>query len=344
MSEALIKIYRGNLIENIYRGDISIVNREGNSIYSLGKKQKITYWRSAAKPIQVLPVIYSGASQKYKFTDQEIAILTASHNGEKKHVQLVYSILDKINLREKDLQCGICPPAHKPTANDLHKKGIHIGPIYNPCSGKHAAQLALCQYFGWGIHDYYYIEHPVQQMILDVIANVTEFPKEKIYIGIDDCGVPVFGLPIKYMANAYTRIANWELLPQKYREAAQKIFLSMMVNPYIVGGTDRFDTDLMRVSNGNLIAKSGADGVFCIGIRDEKGIPGLGITIKMESGNMKFLPMAVIRILDQLTILSKEQIHKLKKYLPPDILNYRNEKVGHFDSDFKLKNCNIKNK
>jgi L-asparaginase II len=337
MSEVVIKIYRGNLIENLYRADVSIVKKTGDSIYLLGNEQKLTYWRSAAKPVQVLPVVYSGAYQKYGFTDQELAIMTASHNGEEKHIKLVYSILNKINLSESDLKCGICPPVHRPTADYLKKNGIEITPVYNPCSGKHVAQLSLCKYYGWSITDYYSVNHPVQQMILDVVGNISEYPKEKIYLGIDDCTVPVFGIPIKNMSNAYARIANWELLAKKYKQAARKVFSSMVNNPDIIGGTDRFDTDLMKISGGNLVAKSGADGVFCIGIRNEKQKFGLGITIKMESGNMKFLPMAVIRILEQIKILSGEQVKKLKKYIPLDILNYRNEKIGYIISDFKLK-------
>ena len=131
----------------------------------------------------------------------------------------------KINLDENFLQCGICLPIHIPTANALKKSKIPLSPVYNPCSGKHAAMLALCQFFGWSVRDYFRPEHPVQQMILDDIAAVCQYPREKIYIGVDDCGVPVFGLPIQYMSNAYLRIANWEVLPVKYRKAAQKIFL-----------------------------------------------------------------------------------------------------------------------
>ena len=89
MSEVLIKIYRGNLIENIYRGYIAIVNKKGNPIFSVGDNKKITYWRSAAKPIQVMPVIYSGAADKYKLTEKEIAILTSSHSGEDEHIKLI---------------------------------------------------------------------------------------------------------------------------------------------------------------------------------------------------------------------------------------------------------------
>jgi len=334
MSEVLVKIYRGNLVENIYRGDITIVDRKGRLIFSVGDSKKITYWRSAAKPIQVLPVIYSGAADKYGLTEKEIVIMTSSHSGQEKHIKLIYSILSKIGLNEGDLLCGAYPAFYKSTAESLPQNKVNVKSIYNPCSGKHIAQLTLCQYYGWGINDYYKLKHPVQQMILNVVAKMTEYPKERIYLGIDGCGVPVFGLPIKNMSYAYERMVNWEILDSEYQQASKRIVMSMTKYPEIVGGTGRFDTDLIRVSEGKLLAKSGADGVFCIGVRNENG---MGITIKMESGNMKLLPLVVVQILYQLKILSTEKLNKLKKYCPLWVKNYRNEKVGKFISDFKLR-------
>ncbi len=263
--------------------------------------------------------------------------MASSHNGEEKHIELIYKILDKIGLDEGNLLCGAYPAFRKSANDSFIQDKTKANPIYNPCSGKHVAQLTLCQYYGWRINDYYKLEHPVQQMILEIIAEVTGYPKKEIYLGIDNCGVPVFGLPIKNMSYAYARLVNWKKLPPEYQLAAKRIVMSMIEYPEIVGGTDRFDTDLMRISEGKLLAKSGADGVFCIGVRNNNNNKGIGITVKMESGNMKFLPLVVIRILDQLKILSKEKLNQLKKYCPSWVKNYRNEIVGEFISDFKLR-------
>ena len=83
-------------------------------------------------------------------------------------------------------------------------------------------------------------------------------------MGIDSCGVPVFGLPIKNVSYAYTRLVNWKSLFSEYQQSAKRIVMSMIKNPEIVGGIGRFDTDLMRISKGKLLAKSGADGVFVL--------------------------------------------------------------------------------
>ena len=332
MANILIKKIRGNLVENLYCGDIAIVDYKGNTISSVGNDKKITYWRSAAKPIQVIPVIYSGATDKFNFTDREIAIMASSHNGEEIHIDLIYKILDKLDLDEEALLCGIHPPFYKPAADYLYKNKIPISPVYNPCSGKHIAQLALCRHFGWRTNNYYKKEHPVQQMILEIITKISEYPNEKIFLGIDGCGVPVFGLPIKNMSLAYARIANWKSLNVEYQQAAKRIFESMTKYPEIIGGTKRFDTDIMKILGDKLIAKSGADGIFCIGTRN-----GVGITVKMESGNMKLLPAVIINILTQLKMLTKEQLDQLRKYYLLDVKNCRNEIVGKFVLDFQLK-------
>ena len=153
-------------------------------------------------------------------------------------------------------------------------------------------------------------------------------------MGIDSCGVPVFGLPIKNMSYAYTRLVNWKSLSSEYQQSAKRIVMSMIKNPEIAGGIGRFDTDLMRISKGKLLAKSGADGVFCIGVFNERG---MGITIKMESGNMKFIPLVVAKVLHKLNILSKEKLNQLEKHYPLWVKNYRNEKVGKFIPDFELR-------
>jgi len=110
-------------------------------LYSIGDYDKITYWRSAAKPIQVLPILLYEVHKKYQFTDQEIVIMASSYNVEEKHIRLILSMLDKINLTERDLKCGMPFSVNRSTAVEYHKnkKGVKFSPIYNPCSGKHAA-------------------------------------------------------------------------------------------------------------------------------------------------------------------------------------------------------------
>lgn len=332
MPEVLAKVYRSNLVESIHYGDLAIVDKYGNNVTSIGNSDYITYWRSAAKPFQALPVIFSGAAEKYGLEKEELAIMGASHNGEKEHVEVVEGILNKIGLDKSALLCGIHSPYHKPTAKLLYRSGEDPSELHNNCSGKHAGLLTLCQYYGWSIEDYLKPEHPVQQLILDVISEITDYPREKIYLGIDGCGVVVFGLPIKNMSYAYARLANPETLPEKYQEAAKIITKSMEDHPFFVAGSDRFNTKLMEVSKNKLVAKMGAEGVFCIGVHGD-----VGITLKISDGNSRAVPPVIVEILSQLGILNEKEIEQLQKYHKPDVLNNHKDKVGYIEPVFNIK-------
>jgi L-asparaginase II len=331
LSEILVNVYRNNLIESIHRGDIAAVNEKGQNIFSFSNHEKITYWRSAAKPVQALPVVFSGAYEKYNLSEKELAVICSSHNGEQEHVDAVLSILDKIGLDESALLCGVHPPLHNKTARSIWRKGDEPRAVHNNCSGKHAGLLTLCKYYGWSINDYYKPEHPAQRLILETIAEVSTYSEEDIILGVDGCGVVVFGLPLIKMAYTYYCLANSDCLVPKYQEAAKLIVKSMEKYPEMIGGTDRFNTDLMKVTGNKLFAKMGAEGVFCLGIHDK-----LGIAVKIEDGNFRAIPPVVIEILSQLNILSKEEEEKLSKYHYPDIYNHHKKIVGRIEADFNL--------
>lgn len=320
-----------NLLKVSIGGDIVVVTTDERITYYSGSRDKVTYWRSAAKPIQALPVIFSGAAEKYGLTPEEIAIMAASHSGENLHVETVKGILNKIGLDESALKCGVHPPVHKETARNIWMKGGKVSPLHNNCSGKHAGLLTLCQFYGWSIDDYLNQDHPLQRLLLEVISDITGVPESDIELGVDGCGVVVFGLPLKNMAYAYARLANPEYLPSKYRKAARHIVESMTSYPEMVGGSERFNTDLLTVAGDKLVAKSGAEGVFCIGV-----FGGPGVAVKIEDGNSRGIPPVVINLLKQLNLLTPEEIAKMRKYHKPAVKNNRKEKVGFIKPVFTL--------
>ncbi len=330
--EKLVNVYRGKLVESIHYGHIAVVDINGKDLACLGDRELITYWRSAAKPFQTLAVITTGAACEYSLTEPELAIMSASHNGEEEHTTVVEGILKKLNLNETVLQCGIHPPYYKPAARELCERGIKPGPIHNNCSGKHAGILAICQKMGWSIDDYNNPEHPVQQLLLNIVAEITDYPREKIYTGVDGCGVVVFGLPIRNMAYAYARLANPDLLPPQYRDAALKVINSMKNYPHLVGGTERFNTDLLQVTGNKLVAKSGAEGLFCIGVHQK-----IGLTLKIADGNSRAIPPVVIELLSQLGLLKPGEKQKLRKHHYPEVINNHQASVGRIEPVFELK-------
>lgn len=331
MYKELVNVYRGELVESIHNGAIAVVAPDGELIASVGQPKDKTYWRSAAKPIQAIPLVADGVAEYYGFTNQEIAVISASHSGEEIHIELVRSILDKIGLDETALKCGTHYPYNKKAKEKLVSASKEPTEIYNNCSGKHSGLLSLCQYNGWDIDNYFSLEHPLQQSLLKYIALLTGVKKNAIITGEDGCGVVVYGLPITKMARAYARLANPEYLPADLEPAVARIRDAMIENPEVVGGTGRFNTDLMKVAGEYLVAKGGAEGVFSLGIKG-----GPGITIKIGDGNKRAIPPVIMELLAEFIDLSKEEQNSLSEYRKPIVTNHREHKVGKIVPTFEL--------
>ncbi|MEA1993397.1 MAG: asparaginase [Euryarchaeota archaeon] len=326
MSEILVRVYRGDLVESVHRGSAAVVSKKGELLYSVGDPYHITYMRSSAKPLQALPVVESGALEEYGINKRELATIVASHSGEDTHIKAVRSILDKIGLDESYLRCGTHMPYATEAKKKLFREGKDPTPIYNNCSGKHAGMLLLSKMKEYPLDSYYKPDHPLQREVLRTIKHITRH--EDIQIGIDGCGVPVFGMPLYNMALGFARFGN----PVDLKEtAASRIKNAMQRYPEQVAGTDRFDTDLMKATK-KLISKAGAEGVHCIALLND----GIGIAMKIDDGGSRARAPAMMQILKKMDVLDKEELKKLEKYRNPKNKNHHGDIVGRIVSAFDL--------
>jgi len=332
MSVKLIEVTRGDIVESIHRGDVAVVNYKGDLLYYAGNPRKVTYIRSAAKPIQALNVVLSSAYRQFGISLKEIAVMCASHYGEDFHRETVENILAKIGLNKESILSGSVPSLSKEVALIQAWNNQQPDPLFNDCSGKHSGFLAVCRKKGYSVENYIEPEHPVQKEILDIISQVCQYPKEKIYLGIDGCSVPVHAFPLFNMALGYARLARPDNFQSDFEEASEIIFKAMNQYPEMIAGTNGFCSELIRNTNGKLIGKVGAEGVYCIGLKNE----GIGIALKIEDGSMNRIPPAVIKILDDLDVLTKDELKALQKYSPMDNLNDKNMNVGEISANFKL--------
>ena len=332
MSEILVEVRRGPLAENLLRGNAAIVGAGGQLQYRVGDPDYFTYMRSTAKPLQASAAVECGAIDHFKLTEEELAIMCGSHSGDQYHVEVLEAILAKIGLSEADYTLG----ADLSFAEDLRRQRLaaHIEPrkIFNNCSGKHACMLAICRYMGWDYHDYQRADHPVQQLIRKTVAKYAELPADKLTIGVDGCGVPVFAMPLSRMALAYHNLANPTFLPVGRAMAASRITEAMTRYPQMVAGYGRFCTELMLATHGRIIGKLGADGVYCAAVLGED----LALALKMEDGNMAAMPLAVMRILQQLQLLSAAEQESLARFSAYDNYNCQGDKVGETRAVFEL--------
>lgn len=332
MSEELLHVFRGAMVENIHRGDIVIVDYKGKITATVGDARKLTYFRSAAKPFLALNVILSGAAVHYGFNDRELAIMCASHRGEEYHVQVLESIVEKIGLKIESLHCGITEPFSKPAATKIYRENQSITPLHCNCSGKHLGMLSVCKYKGYPMESYYTIGHPVQQDGLTILEKFTGVNKQEIIVGIDGCTVPVHGIPLYNMALAYARFANPSLMGSEYVAAVNRLSNAIIANTDMLSGKKAFCTELMTAGNGDIIGKVGADGVYCISLPKQ----GLGIAVKIEDGDTRSGHIVAANTLRKMGLLDPQQLVYLKKYLQAPVSdNYKNE-VGKFEAIFDL--------
>ena len=331
MSVELLHYTRGKYVENIHRGDAVCVGVDGNIIDKVGNAHLPMFWRSAAKPFQLLQFVKLGGVEKYNLTQQELAILASSHSGEDIHVETVKSILHKLGLTEKVLNCGSARPMSGKAFKELVKNNLKPSALHNPCSGKHSAIIALCQLLNIPVEDYIKPDHEAQKIIHQIVAMSAGISEDELDIGIDGCGVPVFYLPLDKMAYAYARLmnaeeGNWG----EYTEAAIKIRDAMCAYPQMVSGTGRIDKAVAEVTNGRVLAKIGADAVYCLASRELKS----GMAFKIEDGSYAAVTPMVIAMLKHFNYINEEEYNKLLSMYPPVLKNHRGDIIGEIKAVF----------
>jgi L-asparaginase II len=194
--------------------------------------------------------------------------------------------------------------------------------------------LALAAALGVPAHNYHLHEHPVQQQMLATVAQMAGIASERIILSVDGCGVPVFGLPLARLAAAYALLGTPdERLSAERAAACRRIVAGIRAHPFLLAGTDRFDTALIEATGGRIIGKMGAEGVFALTIPDER----FGLAVKIEDGSLRALYPAVVEALRQAGVLSQEELLRLQRFHRPAVRNWRNEIVGSIEPDFTLR-------
>ncbi len=340
MDEApvVVEVTRGRLVESRHRAMIVACDPRGRVRFGLGDVGFVTYLRSAAKPIQVLPLVSSGAARHFGITSKELALISGSHSGEPMHVDAVAQLLRKIGLPETALQCGLHPPLDAETARRLRPDEVTV--LHHPCSGKHAGMLALARFLDAEIEGYLDPEHPVQRQIRLALARLADCPPSAIGIGVDGCSAPTFALPLERIALVYARLVNPEAvdLEAPLHAAILEVTRALREHPEMVGGTRRLDTDLIRASEGRILSKAGAEGVHALGIFPCARFPdGLGIALKIEDGDdRRARAPVVLEILRQLELLNRSTLDKLSASYIREVKNHRGAVVGIIRPRFRL--------
>jgi len=325
-----VEVWRGALIESTHAVHVAVVDGEGRVVARAGDAARVTYARSAVKPLQALPLVEDGGIERFGITEVELALCCASHNGEPEHVAAALALLGRVGLGEEALACGPTLPMRGETARALLRRGEEPRRVHNNCSGKHAGMLALARLHGWTPAGYERPDHPVQQRVLNTVAAWAGVEPRTVGIGVDGCGVPTFALPLSVLARSFARLGVAAVT--KPDSAPARIVGAMTRHPEYVAGTGRLCTRLMRAAEGRVVAKLGAEGVYCAAVPGR----GLGLALKVEDGAGRAGEPVLIAVLEQLGAIDAGVAEELLEFAEPEVRNTRSEVVGRIRAVVEL--------
>lgn len=291
----LIEVTRGPLVESWHRGAVAIAAPSGALALRLGDVERPVYPRSAVKALQALPLIESGAADRFGFGMPEIALACGSHAGTERHTHLAAAMLARAGLDQDDLGCGAHLPLGSSAASALVAVGELPSQLHNNCSGKHAGMLATAVHLGEPTAGYWDVSHPVQRRIHQALAEITGLPLGADVRGIDGCSVPNWAMPLSVLARAFAKLVTGEGMPAERRAAVARILDACWEQPDMVAGKSRADTVVMRALPRQVYMKTGAEGVYC-GAFPELG---LGFALKIDDGAKRAAAGAAMALVER---------------------------------------------
>ena len=271
-----VHLLREGITESTHYAQAAVFDDRGRALMEAGNSSHTSFIRSALKPFQALAVTSTGTIERYKLTDKDLAIICSSHQGSTEQARQVFNILWRADIDPRALQCPV--------------SSNHTSPLQHNCSGKHAGMLAVCQCQDWPLNTYLRPNSQIQQLILNKVAELLEMPGAELISAHDDCGAPTYSMELGQMARLYALLGSGQQL------GLERVARAMTYYPHFVAGDGQFDTELMRMMEGELVSKSGAEGIQCIAKVGE----GLGLAIKVQDGAKRAKYAVAIHLLQQM--------------------------------------------
>jgi L-asparaginase II len=319
----IVEVFRGGSVESRHRGAVSVVDADGRPVLELGDTGASVYPRSAIKALQALPLIESGAADRFGLRPDELALACASHGGEPDHVATASRMLARAGLEPQSLCCGAHWPIHQPSAQSLARSGGAPSPLHNNCSGKHAGFLCTACALGVDVARYTEPEHPVQVAVHATLESMSGAKLTDDVRAIDGCSVPTWAMPLTALARAFARFGTGLGLAPERAKAAARLREACAAYPWHVAGTGRFCTRIMGKFGARVFVKTGAEGVY-VGALPELG---LGIALKCDDGAGRASEAAMAAILARL-LRSEADRSALEPFAQRPLRNWNGTTVG----------------
>ncbi|HTF88132.1 MAG TPA: asparaginase [Planctomycetota bacterium] len=324
----LVRIWRGDWVESQHRGSWALVDGNGKVLESAGDVRARVFARSSLKSIQALPLLESGAAERFGLGEVEVALAVSSHSGEPCHTEPVARLLARLGLGVEALQCGPQPPNDSQTRAELERRGEKPSSLHNNCSGKHAGFLCLACHLGLAPERYLDPQAEVQTLVHAAVEAMTGVLPGELSTAIDGCSAPTFRMPLGRLATAIARVSNPERLPAKRRAACERVLEAAAHHPELIAGHHRrLCTDLSRATKGRLFPKIGGEAVYVVGIRGADR----GLAVKIDDGETRGLHPLVIALCERFGFLGSEELRALHAWRAGKLRNWAGIEVGRVE-------------
>lgn len=331
MNPILVEVTRGGHVESQHAGALAVVDADGAVLAQLGDIARPIFPRSAVKVLQALPLVASGAADQLGLNDAELALACASHSGEPLHVQTAASMLAKAGLDLTALECGAHWPSYDKATRALAAAGEEPNALHNNCSGKHSgfACLACVLHGGPGLRGFFsgYVQpgHAVMREVTAALQAATGVDLSTAPRGTDGCAIPTYAIPLRQLAFAFARVATGHGLSADHARAATRLRQAVAREPFMVGGSGRFDTRVMQRLGERAFVKVGAEGVYCAALPER----GLGVAIKMDDGNnARAVEVVMASLIEALLPLADDDAVFMRSLSEPVLRNWTGSEVG----------------
>jgi L-asparaginase II len=318
----LVEVERGHRVESCHRGAVAVVDTRGRSQLLLGDGTRPIFPRSAIKALQALPLIETGAADRYGLGDEELALAASSHGGEPAHIAGVGRMLERCGLDATALACGTHWPLNQASAQALARAGRQPSALHNNCSGKHAGFVCVARATGVPHEGYVSPAHPIQREVRAVIEGLAGVTLGDV--AVDGCSVPTWAIPLTNLAQAFARFATGHGLAPARARAAARLCAACAAKPFFAAGTGRFCTVVMEALGDRVYVKGGAEGVLCAALPQQ----GLGIAVKCDDGAARGAEVVMAALIARFLPLEAVDRPLFDDLTRPALRNWNGIKVG----------------
>ncbi len=340
----LAEALRGGIVESFHRGALAIVDASGMLHTALGDIDRPVFPRSAIKVLQALPLVESGAAERWGLVDEELALACASHGGEEMHTRTAASMLAKAGVDVRVLECGVHWPYFDAATKALAQRGEAPSALHNNCSGKHAGFVCLgCVMAGDAgdggaagdggigsharafLYGYVQPDHRVMREVSAAVQAATGYALDNTARGVDGCSIPTYAIPLRHLAHAFAKVATGIGLSAGHARAAQRLRRAVANAPQMVAGSGRFDSRVMARLGERVFCKVGAEGMYCAALPEA----GLGVAIKMDDGNnARACEVVMAAVIESLVRLDAAETAFMRGFSDAALSNWRGIEVG----------------